>query len=346
MRVLMSADAVGGVWTYAVELRAALVAHGVEVVIATLGSQCPPEQEALFHRCRLEWEEEPWADVAGSGGWLAAVAEEVGADVVHLNGYAHAAAVRWRIPTVVVAHSCVLSWHEAVHGAPAPAGWDRYREEVAAGMRSADALVAPTRTMLDDLRRLHGLRRRGLVVHNGASPGPERSEVRDPVVLGAGRLWDEAKGLDALDRAAGMVSWPVELAGDSGIAVAHHARLLGSLPRADLRWRMARAAIFAHPARYEPFGLGVLEAGLGGCALVLGDIASLRELWDGAAVFVAPGEHRSLGRTLERLAGDAGARARLAGLAEARAWTLSIAATARAYAALYARLMAGRAVAA
>ncbi len=31
------------------------------------------------------------------------------------------------------------------------------------------------------------------------------------------------------------------------------------------------------PARYEPFGLSVLEAALSGCALVLGDIPSLRE---------------------------------------------------------------------
>ena len=34
------------------------------------------------------------------------------------------------------------------------------------------------------------------------------------------------------------------------------------------------------PARYEPFGLSILEAALSGCALVLGDLPSLRELWD------------------------------------------------------------------
>jgi glycogen(starch) synthase len=342
----MSADALGGVWTYAVELRAALAADGVEVIIATLGPQPPPEPDGLFRRARLEWEDEPWEDVAASGAWLAEIAEELAADVVHLNGYAHAAAVDWRAPTVVVAHSCVLSWHDAVRGAPAPASWDRYREAVAAGMRAADALIAPTRAMLEDLRRLHGLRRRGVVIHNGASPGPDPLERREPVVLGAGRLWDAAKGLDTLDRAAGRVSWPVELAGDHGSAESRHARLLGPLPRDELRRRMAGAAIFAHPARYEPFGLAVLEAGLAGCALVLGDIPSLREIWDGAAVFVAPGDEKGLAGALEHLAADAGARARLAGQAAARARTFEIARTARGYAELYSRLASSRAVAA
>ncbi len=79
---------------------------------------------------------------------------------------------------------------------------------------------------------------------------------------------------------------------------------------------MGEAAIFAHPARYEPFGLAVLEAAMAGCALVLGDIPTLRELWDGAAVFVAPGRPDRLGEALAALAADeAGCRA----LGEARA---------------------------
>ena len=60
------------------------------------------------------------------------------------------------------------------------------------------------------------------------------------------------------------------------------------------------AAIYALPARYEPFRLEVLEAAAPGCALVLGDIASLRELWDGAALFVAPDDDRALRARAER----------------------------------------------
>lgn len=56
-------------------------------------------------------------------------------------------------------------------------------------------------------------------------------------------------------------------------------------------------------------GLSVLEAAQAGCALVLGDIDSLRELWDGAATFVperqalaARAKQRSLALTPERMA--------------------------------------------
>ena len=64
----------------------------------------------------------------------------------------------------------------------------------------------------------------------------------------------------------------------------------------------AAAAIYALPARYEPFGLSVLEAAQHGCALVLGDIDSLRENWDGAALFVDPDDAGALAASWARLA--------------------------------------------
>jgi glycosyltransferase involved in cell wall biosynthesis len=73
------------------------------------------------------------------------------------------------------------------------------------------------------------------------------------------------------------------------------------LSPSDLASWLARAAIYALPARYEPFGLSALEAALSGCALVLGDISSLRENWDGAAVFVPPDDHNRLEAALRRL---------------------------------------------
>ncbi len=48
----------------------------------------------------------------------------------------------------------------------------------------------------------------------------------------------------------------------------------------------AAATVFASMARYEPFGLAVLEAAQAGMRLVLSDIPTFRELWDGAAIFV------------------------------------------------------------
>lgn len=336
----MTTDAVGGVWTYATELRAQLTAAGVDVVLATLGPQAPPVADSPYLACRLEWEPEPWEDVAAAGEWLLGLAEEADADLVHLNGYAHGA-LRWPVPVVVAGHSCVLSWHDAVRGTPAGPEWERYRAAVAAGLHGADAVVAPTGAMAAALQRHYGLGQRPQVIANGVSPhaAPTITHVdREPLVLGAGRLWDEAKGLEALDAAAADMTWPVVVAGDAGGRQASHARMLGVLPRDELRTLMGRAAIFAHPARYEPFGLVVLEAALAGCALVLGDIDSLRELWDGAAVFVAPGDAAALAAACERLSSDDELRGILAGRAGERAWRYDAATMASAYVRLYEQL--------
>src|SRR3546814_15476866 len=67
-------------------------------------------------------------DITRAGDWLMTLARELRPDLIHLNGYAHAA-LPWRSPVVVVAHSCVLSWWRAVHGCEAPPEWRTYRSE-------------------------------------------------------------------------------------------------------------------------------------------------------------------------------------------------------------------------
>jgi glycosyltransferase involved in cell wall biosynthesis len=81
---------------------------------------------------------------------------------------------------------------------------------------------------------------------------------------------------------------------------------------------MQRAAIFAAPALYEPFGLGVLEAARSGCALLLSDIASFRELWDGCAEFVDPRDPAAIAAAIRRLLEDPARRAELISLGEQR----------------------------
>jgi glycogen(starch) synthase len=96
--------------------------------------------------------------------------------------------------------------------------------------------------------------------------------------------------------------------------------------------------VFAHPARYEPFGLVALEAALAGCALALGDIPTLRELWDGAALFVTPGDPDSLAQAIDRLIADSRLRRQLAAAALARAAAYDADAMARDYLDLYAHV--------
>ena len=70
-----------------------------------------------------------------------------------------------------------------------------------------------------------------------------------------------------------------------------------------IKW-LSRAAIFCLPVKYEPFGLAILEAALSGCALVVGDIPSQREIWGKAAIFVNPNDAGDISAALNQLTQD------------------------------------------
>jgi glycosyltransferase involved in cell wall biosynthesis len=247
-------------------------------------------------------------------------------DVVHLNGFAHGA-LPWRAPVVVAAHSDVVSWWWAVHGEPPPERYDRYRSAVEAGLRAADVVVAPTETVLADLERHYRLRAPRRVIPNGSSFVPAAAE-KEPFVLGLGRFWDEAKNVGALERVRAGCPWPVLVAG-AGTA-------RGSLDRDEVRTLLARAAVFCSPARYEPFGLGILEAARSRCALVLGDIPSLREVWRDAALFIPPADDDALAAALRLVARDEELRVELGERASRRASCFTVERMASAYADVYA----------
>ena len=82
---------------------------------------------------------------------------------------------------------------------------------------------------------------------------------------------------------------------------------------------LAAKPVFVSTARYEPFGLAVLEAAEAGCALVLSDIPTFRELWDGAACFVPPDDDAAVADAIEQLANDARQRTLYASAARRRA---------------------------
>ncbi|MCL4401427.1 MAG: glycosyltransferase family 4 protein, partial [Acidobacteria bacterium] len=292
-RVLMTADGMGGVWTYALELARGLAEQGIEVGLATMGPHLSAYRRAEAGVVRnlrvfessylLEWMDDPWCDLETAGQWLLDLERQWQPDVVHLNGYVHGK-LRWRAPQLVVGHSCVLSWWRAVNREEAPAEWRRYRNEVKRGIQAAVMVVAPSRAMLEELERYYGPLPPHCVIPNGRDPALFRTGNKQPFILSAGRLWDEAKNIAALDAISPRLIWPVYVAGDethpNGRTVTEsNLRLLGNLPADLLSVLMASASIYALPARYEPFGLSALEAALAGCALVLGDIPSLREVW-------------------------------------------------------------------
>jgi glycogen synthase len=356
-RVLMTADAVGGVWRYALDLVRELSAAGSEVLLATMGPRPDDDQRAEAARIpgltlvpgdfRLEWMDDPWEDVDRSGAWLLELSRDWRPHVVHLNGFSHGA-LPWKAPVVVVGHSCVTSWWEAVLGEEAPAAWGEYRRRVRAGLAAADLVVAPTAAMLEALERHHGPLSRTRVIANGAAPDAYRIAEKEPFALCVGRLWDEAKNVRALARIAADLPWPVRLIGDtdhpSGRAPEPLAgvELLGSMRHAEVTGWLARAAIYVHPATYEPFGLSVLEAALSGCALVLADLPSLRETWGNAALFAPPDDPAALRSALTRLMTDRTERRTLSKRAVVRGRRLTAKRTAWTYLRAYDELVKGR----
>ncbi len=341
-RVLMTADAIGGVWTYVLELASELSAAGSEVLVAVMGggSREPvdiPNVRFVWSDWKLEWMPEPWDDVARAGDWLLKLAADFQPDVVHLNGYVHAD-LPWDCPVLVAAHSDVLSWFQSVRGIDAGPDWNRYRQAVGRGLRKADVVIAPSQAMLRALTFYYGPLNQTLVIPNGLRPQSCVAHQKENFILSAGRLWDDAKNLKILAAASTEISWPIYCAGawEKEFEGLH---LLGKLDRETLFTWYARASIYALPALYEPFGYTALEAAQMGCGLVLGDIASLREVWQDAAVYVAPRDPDAWAFQLNALSRDESRLRSLGDAAQKRARLFSTAKMTQLYVRAYDQLL-------
>jgi glycosyltransferase involved in cell wall biosynthesis len=352
-RILMTTDTVGGVWTYALELAAGLAAAQVEVILATMGAPLSSAQRAQARRLqnvyicessyRLEWMDDPWEDVAEAGLWLQSLEARYEPDIVHVNGYAHGT-LQWMNPVVMVGHSCVLSWFDAVKGHAAPADWRHYEREVRRGLQAADHVVAPTQAMLEALLRHYGPLPRCSVIANGRDTQAFSGARKEPFILSAGRLWDEAKNVRLLCEVAPALEWPVRVAGaqtapDAAAVDLPNVQCLGVLGASELAALYGRAAIYALPARYEPFGLSALEAALSECALVLSDIPSLREVWQDAAMYLPAGDAATWRAALQFLISDPAYAAERGAAARRRALEFSRERFAAGYLDLYTRLL-------
>ena len=354
--VLMTTDTVGGVWTYSIELAGELNRRGTRVTLVSMGRMPDAGQRADVARLphaslvptdfRLEWMPECRHDLEASGEFLTRLERNLKPDVVHINGYWHAA-LSYRAPVLAVAHSCVTSWFQACRRSRPPSEFDAYQSWVHDSAEAADILVAPTAAYLQEFQRLHGAANDARAIWNGRDARAYRPARKQNFVLAAGRLWDEAKNIETLCRAAKDLSIRVAVAGDGADPDGNsidmpNVAVLGRLPAGELAQVMSHAAIFAAPARYEPFGLTILEAALSGCALVLGDVPTLRELWDGVGLFVPPEDAGALRETLAWLAADPARSAQLGQIARQRGRLYSVTRMGEAYCEAYRHLLEAR----
>lgn len=335
MRILLSTDTLGGVWDHTVTLACELSAAGHDVLVAALGevrderlAHLPAGVQVTSRPYKLEWMAGAGDDVRAAADWLRGLGEVWNADVVHLNQMAYAA-FGFSVPVVAAVHSDVLSWWTHVLGGDAPMDeWGQYAAWVREGLLAADAVVTPTQYQATLLVRHYDVRG-ARVIYNGVelAAGDDPRPRTEFSALSVGRLWDRGKGVDTLDAAAGLLGAEFPAIHVLGETMSphgdryepRHLRAHGRVERAEVDEWMRRASVYVAPSRYEPFGLAPLEAALHGCALVLSDIGTFRELWHGCAEFVPANDPAALAGALRGLRDDPARVARLAEGARKRA---------------------------
>ena len=300
LRLLLTTDAVGGVWTYSLELAAALAQQADALVfLAVLGpgpnadqlsrAAAVPGLQLINTGLPLDWTAANEATLRTTAEALANLAGTAKADLVQLHAPALATA-DYPAPVVTVVHSCVATWWAAMRDGPLPDDFTWRTTLAREGLRRSDLLVAPSRAFAGAVREAYGLEQAPVAVPNGRTPPSSPQGGSEPFAFTAGRLWDEGKNVAAFDRAAAQSTAVFRaagpLAGPNGAEIRLSAvEALGLIDEERLNALLAERPIFVSASRYEPFGLSVLEAAQAGCPLVLSSIPTFRELWADAALF-------------------------------------------------------------
>ena len=371
MRLLITTDTVGGVWTFSCDLTQQLLARGWEVMLVTVGTPPTPAQAKTHDRLAadgsgaltlrhldvpLEWMEDGGSCYEHSAELLFEVCEAFAPDLLHLNQFCYGA-LPVTAPKVVGAHSDVLSWWRARYGAAMPASsWkQRYSELLEAGLAGAATVVAPTHAYLRELGRDFRLPRtrviaNGRTTRSAALADDEVWTGKQLQAVSCGRVWDEGKNVRLLEQAGS--SLPIRIAGAcardgatnpwEGHKVAG-VEYLGALPENEVENLLLESALYVVTSRYEPFGLAPVEAARAGCPVIANHLETLREVWGDAAIFFARDDAKALCTTLDELRHDpARVRAAAAACRERALRCFSAHRMADDYEQLYGELLAGK----
>jgi glycogen synthase len=321
MRVLMTADTVGGVWRFAQELTSGLLEAGDAVALVTFGREPSAAQQVECERLRalwgasfcyvssdapLEWMRENHRALGEGADLLARVSREFQADLLHANQFCFGAA-RLGIPALVTAHSDVLSWARCCRGGEMEdSKWlARYCGLVQRGLDAVDVVTAPTAWMMQALGESFRLRPEQQTIPNGRTFAVPAAASRRSRAVTAGRVWDEAKDVALLEMVRAPM--PLVVVGEQecdGVraGVLNGVELRGVLSEQAILQLFVESTAYVCTSRYEPFGLAPLEAALCGCAIVAREIASLREVWQDAALYFS--DAGELSAILKRLYDD------------------------------------------
>jgi glycosyltransferase involved in cell wall biosynthesis len=165
--------------------------------------------------------------------------------------------------------------------------------------------VSISHAYADNLDEIYGPLINVSVIYNGGDAAEFYSLNKKKQAFAMGRVWDEAKNLSILGKLDNAAQISTYLAGNNQHPSTSlrveipNVQVLGTLSRPEVKRYLAQSLIYIHPAKYEPFGLSVLEAALSGCLLVLADIPTLKEFWQDTARYFNPEKPEELDNQLK-----------------------------------------------
>ena len=296
MKLLICTENTEDKFTFTLDLAQNLLDYGVEIILAVFGLTLSERQKKelepydyYWAEYKMEWMSNPWKHVNLTGKWLRKIEAQTKPDIIHLNSYS-LGALPWEIPVLLTAHSCLISQWMTLSAEPVPWHLSRYRQMVQRGLRNADAVIAPSNSMLNTIEKIYGPLKNSRVIWHGKNLHSYHTDVKEKYIFSTGEIWDEARNIKLLLDAARKIDYPIYISGKNDKItkknVPENVFFTGFLDvskRAD--W-LANAFIFLLPSRYEPFGYPFLEAAFSKCTLIGGDIESLREIWQDAMSYV------------------------------------------------------------
>jgi glycosyltransferase involved in cell wall biosynthesis len=220
---------------------------------------------------------------------------------------------------------------------------------VCESVRSADLVMTPTQTMLDDLRRFVEVPPAKALVNpygqetREAGPGPGKMPTgncrlgeRGPVRLLYVSLYLEHKNLTTLLKAMPLLNkkgarrfrltttldpnsedagWTVTGSTDRALAsqgdIRDSLELVGLLGQTETQKLYSQADVFLFPSLTESFGFPMVEAMAHGLPIVAADTAVNREICQDAAVYFSPLDAADLAAQVDRVATDDSLRNKL-----------------------------------
>jgi glycosyltransferase involved in cell wall biosynthesis len=233
--------------------------------------------------------------------------KEIQPDLVHLHTYS-LGNLDWNVPVIMSVHSGLLGWWEAVHHESAPDNWNTYRKNTSKGIQAATFIIAPSFGMLNEAEKFYGPFRNKRVIYNGRDRRLFKTSKKEKIVFSIGNILNEAKNINLLLKAASAIKYPVFIAGDKSSVkekgLPANVHFTGPLSQEDLTVWLSKAAIYALPVLYEPFGYTFLEAAFSSCALIGGNIQSLKEIWGDSMIYADTRRADLLANTINKLMVD------------------------------------------